>query len=78
MTIIEPSFYEGYLYRLLAHKSLKEYDEALSLADYMLNLFPEKPDGHIYKYVIYRDTNQKDLAEAERQEVLAINPDFQF
>lgn len=78
MTIMEPSFYEGYMYRLLAHKSLKEYDEALSLADYMLNLFPERPDGHIFKYVIYRDTNQTDLAETERREVLALDPGFQF
>ena len=26
LTIMNPSFYEGYAYRLLAHKALKEYD----------------------------------------------------
>lgn len=78
MTILNPSFYEGYMYRLLAHKVLKEYDEALKLADYMENLFPDRVDGLVFKYVIYLDMGKEDLAEEYKKKALEINPDFTF
>lgn len=78
MTILEPSFFEGYAYRLLAHKSLKQYDEALELADYMLNVFPDRPDGHVYKYIIYQDMNNTEEAEKEKAKALELDPGFAF
>ena len=78
LTISVPSFYEGYVYRLLAHRALKEYDEALSLADYMVNLFPDRPDGHAFKHIIYQDLGQNELAEEERKLANDLDPNFAF
>lgn len=78
LTILDPSFYEGYAYRLLAHRALKEYEEALSLADYMKDLFPNRPDGYVFKYTIYMDMNDTEKAEAVKREVLEIDPSFVF
>lgn len=78
ITILNPSFYEGYVYRLLCHKELKEYDEALNLAEYMKNLFPERPDGYVFKYTIYKDMNEMDKAEQEKREAINIDPSFAF
>lgn len=69
MTIMNPSFYEGYVYRLLAHKELKEFDEALNLAQYMKNLFPDRPDGYVFEYAIYVETGDKEKAEQAKREV---------
>lgn len=78
ITIMTPSFYEGYVYRLLAHKALKEFDEALNLAEYMKNLFPDRPDGYVFKYTIYKDMNDMEKAEQEKREALNIDPSFVF
>lgn len=76
ITVNEPSFIEGYTYRLLTHKALKEFDEALSLADYLGNMFPDRIDGHLFKYAIYKDMNDEEKAEQEKQEILNIDPDY--
>lgn len=78
LTILNPGFYEGYTYRLLAHKELKEYDEALDIAEYMKNLFSDRPDGYVFKYIIYKDMGKLDEAEDEKKEALAIDPAFVF
>lgn len=65
-------------YRLLAHKALKEFDEALNLAEYMKNLFPDRPDGYVFKYTIYKDMNDLEKAEQEKREALNIDPSFVF
>lgn len=78
LTILNPSFYEGYTYRLLAHKELKEYDDALDIADYMKNLFSERPDGYVFKYIIYKDMGKMDEAESEKAQALEIDPSFVF
>ena len=78
ITILNSSFYEGYIYRLLAHKSLREFEEALELADYMKNLFPDRPDGYVFKYTIYKDMNETEKAEQEKREALNIDPSFVF
>lgn len=76
LTVNEPSFVEGYTYRLLTHKALKEYDEALSLADYLENLFPDRVDGHLFKYAIYKEMNDTEKAEQEKREILNIDPAY--
>ena len=78
MTIVTPSFYEGYAYRLLTHKALKEFDEALDLADYMKNLFPDRPDGFVFKYIVYKEMGDDEKAEHEKIEALNVDPEFVF
>ncbi len=73
-TINNPSFYEGYIYRLLCHTRIGEYDKALSLADYIENLHPDRADGHAYRHYIYKTMGDTVKAEAEKQLALKLNP----
>lgn len=75
-TILDPSFYQGYIYRAILHKELKEYNEALRLTDYMESLFPERPDGYIVKYSIYLDQGNVNDAEQLKNKIKEIDPTF--
>lgn len=75
-TILDPSFYQGYIYRALLHKELNEYDEAVRLTDYMENLFPERPDGYIIRYGIYLDQGNMDDAEQVKNKIKELDPSF--
>ncbi len=76
LTIDTPAFYEGYIYRLLCHTRLGEYDKALSLADYLENVNPENADSHMFRYFIYKEQGNTEKAEQERRLALEINPEL--
>lgn len=76
LSIESPQSYEIYIYRLIAHTRIKEYDKALSLAEYLLNAYPENPDGHLYKYFIYSTMGEKQKAEQEKKLLAEVAPDF--
>ena len=73
-TIKDPSFYEGYIFRLLCHTRIGEYEKALSLADYIENLHPDRADGHAYRHYIYKTMGDTEKAASEKQLALNINP----
>lgn len=73
-TINNPSFYEGYIYRLLSHTRLSEFDKALELADYMENLYPDRADAHAFRYFIYKEQGDSAKAEESKNVALKINP----
>lgn len=73
-TIDTPSFYEGYIYRLLSHTRLGEYDKALELADYMENLYPEKADANAFRHFIYKEQGEAAKAEEQKRLALEKNP----
>lgn len=75
-TINNPAFYEGYIYRLLSHTHLGEYDKALELADYMENLYPERADSHAFRHFIYKEQGDSVKAEESKNAALKINPDM--
>lgn len=74
LTIAEPTFYEVYMYRLLCHKELGEFDKALELADYMEALFPNESDAYAFRAQIYLDMGRTEEAEAEKQKARERNP----
>ncbi len=76
LTIQEPTFYEAYMYRLLCHKEIGEFDKALELADYMEALFPDRADGHAFRSLIYTDMGQPEKAEEEKQKAKLLNPNL--
>lgn len=78
MTINNPAFYEGYLYRLLSHTKLGEYDKALNLAEYIENLYPEQSDAHAFRYFIYKEMGEEKLAEKERLTAKTLNPNLEI
>ena len=77
-TINDPAFYEGYIYRVLIHKALKEYDEALKLCDYIEALYPEKTDAYSFRYAIFKEIGDEKQAEAQKEKVMEIDPTFQL
>lgn len=46
--------YECYLYRALSHMKIKEYDKAIEMAEYIVDLQPERADGYMIFADIYR------------------------
>lgn len=78
VTVNNPHFYEVYLYRLLCHKELGEYEKALELADYIEHLNPSSSDAFAMRYAIYRDMKDDKKAEEMRQVVAKINPGLQL
>jgi len=76
ITIQIPSFYEGYIYRLLSHTYLGEFEKAHELADYIENLYPNRPDGHSFRYFIYKQQGDLERADHEKKLVKEIDPSF--
>lgn len=76
LSIKIPTFYEIYLYRLLCHKELGEYEKALELAEYIENLYPNKSDAYAMRYAVYTDMGMTDEAEAQKQKAKELNPDL--
>lgn len=75
-TIENPSFYEGYIYRLLCHTKIGEYDKALELADYMESLYSDRADSHAFRHYIYREMGDLGKAEEEKKMAKGLNPDL--
>lgn len=75
-TINNPSFYEGYIFRLLCHTHLGEFDKALELAEYIENLYPDRSDAHAFRHFIYKEQGDKEKAEQEKTAALKINPNL--
>lgn len=78
MTIKNPGLYEVYIYRLLCHAKLGEYDKALELGDYLVNSQPNMADGHMYKNYIYNLMGDKEKADEEKRMAKEINPQLMF
>lgn len=78
VTVNNPHFYEVYLYRLLCHKELGEFEKALQLADYIETLNPTSSDAYAMRYAIYKDMNMEDKAEEMKKKVARINPGLQL
>lgn len=77
-TIHNPSFYEGYIYRMLSHTKLGEYKKALELADYIECLYPDKADSHAFKHYIYKEMGNIEMAEKEKSEAQKFKSNFIF
>ena len=78
ISVEAPQNYEIYIYRLLSHAEIGEFEKAIALADYLENAYPELPDGHMYKYHIYKRMGDHDKAKMEREAVMKIAPDLQL
>ena len=76
LSIKIPTFYELYMYRLLCHKEIGEFEKALELAEYMENLFPDRADAYTFRSLIYDDMGLTAEAEAARAEARKRNPNL--
>lgn len=75
-TIRNPNFYEGFIFRLLCHTQIKEYDKALEITDYIESLYPEKADAFMFRHYIYKQMGDEEKAADAAKKVKKIRPDF--
>lgn len=78
ITVNNPHFYEGYLYRILSHKELGEYDKALELTEYVEALDETSVDAYALRYSIYKDMGDEENASRMKKKVHAIDPLFEL
>lgn len=78
LSIKYPNFYELYMYRLLSHNEIGEFDNALELAEYIENLYPEKVDAYALKFTIYSAMGDAEKAEEAKAKAKSINPDLKI
>ncbi len=78
VTVNSPHFYEAYLYRLMCHKELGEYDKALELADYIEALDINSVDSYALRYSIYNDMGDEVKAAEMKEKVAKIDPQMQL
>ena len=74
LSIKNPTFYELYMYRLLCHKEIGEFEKALQLAEYIEDLFPDRADAYTLRSLIYEDMGLTVEAETARAEARKRNP----
>lgn len=70
------TYYEVYIYRALAHKQIKEYDKAIEMAEFIIDLQPEREDGHMILADIYKDMGEEEKSEQQFNIALEKNPDL--
>lgn len=70
------TYYEVYIYRALAHKQVKEYDKAIEMAGFIIDLQPEREDGYMILADIYKDMGEEEKSEQQFNIALEKNPDL--
>lgn len=78
LSIKYPNFYELYMYRLLSHNEIGEFDKSLELAEYIENLYPDKSDAYALKFTIYSAMGDTEKAEEAKAKAKSINPDLKI
>ena len=74
ITLKHPQMQELYIFRLISHAELGEYEKAMELAEYLEKAYPEQVCGHLYKSFIYRKKGDLVMAEKEKEAVAAMQP----
>jgi len=63
LTIDNPESTDIFIYRLLTHSALKEYDVAFELADYLGKVSPDEASVHAFRSLIYKDMGEQEKAD---------------
>lgn len=75
-TIDSPEELDLFMYRILTHSALGEYDKALELADYLGKVSPNEGDAHAFRSLVYKDMGDQENAERELKAAQKINPNY--
>ena len=78
ITIANPGLFEVYSYRVMAHRELREYDEAIDLADHLISLDENDAAAYALKRTVLLAKGDEAGANEMRAKTLAIDPDFEF
>ena len=78
LSLKSPQNYEIYIYRLLCYVELGDFEKAIELSNYLENAYPELPDGHLYRYHIYKRMGLLEKANIEKEKALRIAPQLRI
>lgn len=76
LSIDNPESIDIFIYRLLTHNALKEYDKAFELADYLGRVSPDEASVHAFRSLIYKDMGEQENAAAELEMAKRLNPNI--
>lgn len=71
------TFYECYLYRALSHKQIKEFDAAIEMGEYIIDLQPDRADGYMILADIYKAMGNEEKSNEQFRIAQQKNPNFQ-
>ena len=77
MTIGNPDQTDIYMYRIMTHNALGEYDRAMELADYLAQFAENAADAHAFRSLIYRAMGEDAKADAEMAEAAKLNANYE-
>lgn len=75
-TIDAPESLDLFIYRILTHSALGEYEKALELADYLGKVSPDEATAHAFRSVVYREMGDEENAQREQEIARQINPNY--
>ena len=79
ISLSNPGNLETYLLRALCHTDIEEYDKALDLVDYIIQLKPEVPEPRYQRIAILEAMGKTDEAAEEKKTVNAmVTPDMRI
>lgn len=76
LTIDNPENTDIFIYRLLTHNALKEYDAAFELADYLGKVSSDEASVHAFRSLIYKEMGEQEKADAELEIAKKLNPNI--
>lgn len=76
ITIASPGSLDAYMFRVMCHKDLKEYEKALELVDYVILLKNDNVEAHGLKGVLLDALGRKEEAEKEIKIAKQYKPDL--
>lgn len=71
-----PGQLQLYFYRAMCHEELKQYDNALELTEYILNVDNDIAEVHMLRSKIFEAMGNSDKAQGEINQAKSINPDI--
>lgn len=77
ITIDHPENLDVFMYRILTHCALSEYDEAFELADYLGQVMPDQREAHSFRALIYKEMGNKEMEKKELAEAKIVSSGFE-
>lgn len=76
-TLKRPEAVDVYLYRAMCLKDMEQYDKALEMLDFILNLNVDMAELHLIKAEIYKEIGKNSLSTEEMNKAYDLKPELQ-
>lgn len=78
MNILNPGMFEAYVYRVVAHREIGEYDKALDLCNHLIALDGGTAPSFALKYEVLDAKGDEFEALKYKERVLKLDPNYKF